>query len=63
MREGIDAKERETGLGLLELDVAEEDLGMGRRRWVLIVGDEGGGDYGELLVEVLEVELLLVMEL
>lgn len=63
VRKGIDAKEGETGLGLFELDVAEEDLGVGGGRRVLIVGDERVGDDGELFAEVLEVELLLVVEL
>ncbi|PON31996.1 hypothetical protein PanWU01x14_365200 [Parasponia andersonii] len=63
MREGVDAEEREASLSLFELNIAEEDLGMGWRRRVLIVGDERGGDNGELLVKILEVELVLVMEL
>lgn len=63
VRKGIDAEEGETGLRLLEFDVAEEDLGVGRRRRILIVGYEGVGDDGELVAEFLEVELLLVVEL
>lgn len=51
----------ETGLGLFELDVAEEELGGGGR--VLVIGDEGGGEEAELGAKALEVKFGLVMEL
>ena len=44
VREGIDAKEREAGLGLLELKVAEEELTVGGGIGVLVVCDEGFGE-------------------
>lgn len=58
VREGVDAELGEGELGLLELDVAEEELGVGR-----VVGEEGGGDDGEFVAELGEAELRLVVEL
>ena len=62
MGEGVDAELGEGELRLLEFDVAEEEL---RARGVggVAVGDEGGGDDGELVVELAEAELGLVVEL
>ena len=58
--EGVDAELGEGELGLLELDVAEEELvGVGR----VVVGQEGGGDDGEFVAELREAELRLVVEL
>lgn len=53
MGEGIDAEEGEGGLGLLEFEVAEEELG--GLRWA--VGEEGGREEIELGAEGLEVEV------
>lgn len=57
--EGVDAEEVEGRLGFAELDVAEEELGIG----AVVVGDERGGDEGELVPEFPEVELGFVVEL
>lgn len=63
VREGIDAKEREAGLCLLELDVAEEELAVRGGIGVLVVGDEGFGEERELAMEGLQLELGLFVEL
>ncbi|KAA8520022.1 hypothetical protein F0562_014304 [Nyssa sinensis] len=61
VREGVDAELGEGGLGLLELELAEEEFGL---RWgVLVIGDVGGGEDSELRPEFLEAELGLVVEL
>jgi len=59
VREGVDAELREAELGLLELDVAEEEFGIRRR----VVGEERGCDDGEFVAEFGEAELRLVVEL
>ena len=59
--ERVDPELGETGLGLFELDVAEEKLGGGGR--VLVIGDEGGCEEAELVEKALKVEFGLVMEL
>lgn len=59
MRKGVDPEEVEGRLGFAELDVAEEELGVG----VVVVGDERRGDEGEFLAEFAEVEFGLVVEL
>lgn len=63
MRQRVDSELGKAVLRVLKLDVAEEQLGVRRRRWVFIVLDERRSDESELAAELLEMELMLVVEL
>lgn len=58
----VDSEKGERGLRVLEFEVAEEEVGFGRRVWG-VVGDEGGGEEGEFGAERFELELGFVVEL
>lgn len=61
MRERIDSELGESGLGFAEFDFAEEEFG--KRRGVVVVGDERSSDEREFGFEGEEVELGFIVEL
>lgn len=59
MGEGVDAEQLKGRLGFAELDVTEEELGVG----AVVVGDERRGDDFEFPAEFPEAEFRFVVEI